>query len=396
MTKRRSSASKGRAPLLLGALAVLALLIFVGGELFAFLTSDLGRVFLYRHTRLGNRAHVVRMIGKRVHEGLRSVGVTPDQTQETVAADAPAMRWHVELPRSGSPMQANAAITREVEKGGGVVLSGREAAVEGGGQSLTLVVGLPGLPTHQVVVVRPGVAKREKGDDEEPAALPEIGLVLFGLGDDVAFDRAVIEREEPFALAIHANGDGHEKLLRDTRAKHREIVLLLPMEPEKYPSQNPGPGAMLVSMSAGKLESMTRAYIKSAGTPVAVANHMGSLATQDEPFVEAVYRALRKDRVSFLHLSPAPRSVCRMLAAREGVAYDEPDRVIDAETKAGRKPALDRAWTEVLERASRRGNALVMMRATSASLEWLDQELAKEGGKRFRLVPVSRVLHRPG
>ena len=113
---------------------------------------------------------------------------------------------------------------------------------------------------------------------------------------------------------------------------------------------------------------------------------MGSMATQDEPFVRALYRALKKEGVGFLHLSPAPRSVCRAMAASEGVAYDVPDFSLDAETAA--------AWDAVLERATNHGDALVMMRATPAALAFLDAQLTKKDGPGFRLVAPSTVLHR--
>ncbi len=401
MPKRRSAAATGRTPLILGALAILALLVFAGGELYAFLSSDLGRVLLYRHLHLGDRAHVVRLIGKRVHAGLRDAGVAPSETKESVRGGTPALRWTVQLSRSGSPMKANAGITREVERGGAVVLSGRERVLDRDGLAVTLVVGLPGFPTHEIVIERPGLpekdaarAKESDGDDAPAAEAPAIALVLFGFGDDAAADRALLKREEPFAVALSAADADHEKMLREARGGAHEIVLLVPMEPERYPTTNPGPGTLLVSMSGAKIESMTRGYLREAGGVIAVANYMGSMATQDEPFVRALYRVLKKEGVGFLHLSPAPRSVCRAMAASEGVAYDAPDFTLDAETKAGRGKALAAAWDAVLERATRHGDALVMMRATPAALEFLDAQFRKKGGPGFRLVAPSTVLHR--
>lgn len=406
MPKRRSAAATGRTPLILGALAILALLVFAGGELFAFLSSDLGRVLLYRHLHLGDRAHVVRLIGKRVHEGLRDAGVAPSETKEAPGSGTAALRWTVLMSRSGSPMKANAAVTREIERGGAVVLSGRERTLDRDGLAVTLLVGLPGFPTHEVVIERAGLPDKEaenahgrsKGEEngDEPAAadVPAIALVLFGFGEDEAVDRAILDREQPFAVALSAAGDRHEKLLRVAKHGKHEIVLLVPMEPERYPTTNPGPGTLLVSMSGARIESMTRGYLREAGGVIAVANFMGSMATQDEPFVRALYRALQKEGVGFLHLSPAPRSVCRAMAASEGVAYDVPDFSLDAETKAGREKALTAAWDAVLERATNHGDALVMMRATPSALAFLDAQLAKKGGPGFRLVAPSSVLHR--
>ena len=65
MVKRRSSAKGNRAPFLVGAIVVGALLLFLAGELFAWAVSDSGRLAVWRHLHLGDRAHAVRIIGRR-------------------------------------------------------------------------------------------------------------------------------------------------------------------------------------------------------------------------------------------------------------------------------------------------------------------------------------------
>ena len=72
MPKRRSSSSGGQASRLLWLLAGLALVIFLGGECFAYLGSDSGRLALFRTTHLGDHAHVVRVVGKHLHAGLKA------------------------------------------------------------------------------------------------------------------------------------------------------------------------------------------------------------------------------------------------------------------------------------------------------------------------------------
>ena len=135
MTKRRSSSAKRRAPAqFLGVLAVLALTVFLLGEAYAFLTGDYGRVLACRYLHLGNRAEIVRILGKRVHEGLANARVPHAAVHEEVVALAGGgtPRWHVELARDGSPMQVNYEVTTAVERGGALVLSGHETAGEGG------------------------------------------------------------------------------------------------------------------------------------------------------------------------------------------------------------------------------------------------------------------------
>jgi polysaccharide deacetylase 2 family uncharacterized protein YibQ len=393
MPKRRSTASRRRTPIVLGALAALALLVFAGGELFAFLASDLGRVMLWRHLHLGERARVVRIVGRRIHQGLDAARVPRDRVHEEVApgGEGGTPHWRVELPADGAPLQVNYAITRAVEQGGGEVLSGRERPGADGAQVVTLEVGVPGRPTHVVDIVRPA---RSSAPEREPART-RVALIVFGLSEDPALALALLARREPIALAVPAAGEGHETLAREAKASGHERVLQIPMEPEDYPRQSPGPGTLLVSMNERRIGSLTRQYLEQAGDVVAVMNLMGAFATQDEPFMTAFYRELRRARVPFLHVAPVARAVCRPLASKLGVAYDEPDLWLDREARADTKAALQRAWRAGLERASARGQAIVALRLTKTSARWLDETLAPRALEGVTLVPLSTLIHHP-
>jgi hypothetical protein len=390
MSKRRSSSPKRRAPLLLGLLAALAVLLFGGGELFAFLRSDTGRLFAWRYLHLGDRARAVRIIGRHVREGLGEAGVPAAQIHEqVVAGSGPALRWRVELPRDGSPMQVNYAVTRAVERAGAAVLSGRERPGKGGALSVTLSIGIPGRPTHELVVTRPGT---DPGSETEDDA--RIAIVLFGLADDPVSAKALLARDEPFAVIAPAVGKDRDPLRRLARDARRELVLQVPMEPEDYPRKNPGPGTLLVNMPPRRIEKLTGDYLDEAGDVVAVSNLQGSFAAQDEPFVTAFYHELKHRGVSFLHLSPPSRSVARPLAAKLGVAYDEPDAILDDEARAARPASLERAWTSVRERARRRQQAIVLLRATPTSVKWAREALAPKRLEGVKIVPLSAVMHR--
>ena len=392
MPKRRtSSKKKGRAPLLLGLLAALALLLFGGGELYAFLRSDGGRFFLWRHLHLGDRAHAVRIVGRHAREGLAAAGVPAASVREEVsgAAGGPAVRWRVDLPRGGSPTQVNFAVTRAVERLGAVVLSGREARGKDGAVTVTLSLGLPGRPTHELVVTRAGV-----DPESEEASETRIAIVLFGLADDPASAKALLGRPEPFAVIAPAIGKEREGIVKLAREANRELVLQVPMEPEDYPRANPGPGTLLVNMPARRIGKLTREYLEQAGKVVAVANLQGSFAAQDEPFMSAFYKELKREGISFLHLAPPSRSVAHQVAANLGVAYDEPDAILDDEARAAAPRTLERAWDAAVERAARRHQAVVLLRATPTSVKWARESLTPKRLGDVRIVPLSAVLHR--
>lgn len=401
MPKRRSKSAKSRTPFLLGVIAALALTLFAGGELFSWSRGDSGRLWIASHLGLGDRAHMVRLVGKQVRQTLERAGVPRESVTETVLNNpkGPALRWRVILPREGSPLQLNSAITRSLDAVGAKVISGREANLDGGGLAVTLKVGLSRLPTHELILVRPG---RPESRPTLPGQKPEvdepngrIALVLFGMGDDPELSRKVCRRTEAFSVAIPAADPRGRQVMELARAANREIVLQVPMEPERYPRVNPGPATLLVTMKPQKIESLARRYLKEADGVVAMANLMGEFATQDETFMRAVYAAVKRANMSFLHVQPAPRSVCRALASQEGVAYDEPDAFIDEPSKRVGDKALDRAWDAALKAARQREHAIILLRVTPTSAAWLDRALAPGRLKGLALVPLTQVIRRP-
>ena len=128
---------------------------------------------------------------------------------------------------------------------------------------------------------------------------------------------------------------------------------------------------------------------------VAVANHAGSLATQDMAVMTALYHELKRRGLPFLHVEPAAGAVCKSLASDLGVGYQEPDAVLDAEPRAAKSRALDARWKQVLAEARERRRLLVMIRATPRLLAWLPGATTAKKLEGVSLVPLSSVLKRP-
>ena len=391
MPKRRSASRENRAPFILGIVAAAALLLFLAGELFAWATSDYGRLAMYRWLQIGDRAQAVRLVGKRIEEGLERARVPASAVQTRIVGGSdPQMRWTVTLEREGAPLLVNHAITRALEAGGAQVLSGKERAGKDGELVVSLLIGVPGHPTHALDIVRPA-----RPDDDAPRERGKLALLLFAAAEDESLLLATIARDEVFAVAVPATGASKSPVLRASHEWRREVVLFMPMEPENYPRVNPGPATLLVNMSPGRIEQSLRRELELASPAVAVANLMGSFATQDESFMTAVYEELKRAHLPFLHVNGVPRSVCRVLASRVGAAYDEPDVMLDAETRRGDAKALDQAWSAAVKRAQERGSAIVMLRVNARSAPWLERAFTAKRLEGVVLSPLSSVIRRP-
>ncbi|MBI1797292.1 MAG: divergent polysaccharide deacetylase family protein [Candidatus Eisenbacteria bacterium] len=390
MSKRKS-----RGPLVtpkaLGVIAAIALALFVIGEGVRFVRSDGGRLLIARATGLGARADLIRLVAKPIRLGLASVAVPRDSVSETpVEGGAAPMRWRVGLAPNASLLQANYAITRSLENAGAVVMSATERWTDPGAESVHMLVGLPHRPTHEVILVRaPGGARAAA------AATARLALVLYGFGDDAAAADSFFTLPQPFAVAVVAGGPASERVMAHARDRSRELVLHLPLEPLNYPRINPGPGALLVSMKSGEITRLTRRYLDQAGAVAAVANHMGSLATQDMTVMRAVYKELKRRHVPFLHVAPAAGAVCRSLASDMGVVYAESDEVLDGETRGDNARALEKRWTAVLAAARKRGHVVALVRATPLTRRWLAHALEPKRLGGVSIVPLASLVDRP-
>ena len=379
------------APRVLGLLAASALGVFLIGESVRAIRSDAGRLTLARTVGVGAREDVVRIVGNQLRLGLAAVRVPRDSIHESVLEHGPAaVRWRIGLRPDASLIQANYALTRALEGHGATVLQGSERPGEGGSQVVRLLVGLPRRPTHEVLLVRGGAAP---GTAPAPA---RIALVLYGFGESGAAADSFFAMRLPFAVAVVPGSRESDKVLQLARQRQREVVLHLPLEPLNYPRINPGPGTLLVTMSPRRIASTVRHHLDKAGAVTAVANHMGSLATQDMTMMTAIYGELKRRHIAFLHMTPAPGSVCKSLAADMGVDYAEPDAVLDHETRGGSSAALDARWAAVLREAHDRGHLVIMARATPLLWRWLPQALSAKRLQGVDIVPLAALLEQPG
>lgn len=385
--KKKSGLPRSRVVLLLVAGAAL---LFLAGEVWKLARSDAGRVLMAARLGLGDPAQVTEIVGREIRRGLIAAGVAPDSIREGPAAAGAAPVWRVGLKPDASLIQTNYAVSRFMSKAGAEVLEGVERPGPYGETVVMLRIGLPHRTLHEVRLVR---AHPPRAGEARPSA--RLALVLYGFTEASAKAEAWLALPVPFAAAILPATPQSARLFRAAAAHQREVVLHLPLEPLQYPHVDPGPGTVLVTMNSSHITSLLRRHLDESGPVVAVANHMGSLATQDMTVMTAVFRELKRRALPFVHVHPAAGAVCKSLASSVGVVYVEPDVVLDTEPRAASTHALDAAWNAALAQARTRGHLLVFMRATPLAAAWLTGATSTKRLAGVNLVPLSSLIARP-
>jgi polysaccharide deacetylase 2 family uncharacterized protein YibQ len=121
-----------------------------------------------------------------------------------------------------------------------------------------------------------------------------------------------------------------------------EIWLHLPMEPENYPNADPGPGALLMSMSTDELRMGIHSAINNIPHAVGVNNHMGSKVTADLRTMTWVMQELKARSMMFIDSRTTVQTVAEEAARAQGVPVNRRHVFLDND----REPAAIRTQLE--------------------------------------------------
>jgi polysaccharide deacetylase 2 family uncharacterized protein YibQ len=113
-----------------------------------------------------------------------------------------------------------------------------------------------------------------------------------------------------------------------------EIWLHLPMEPEEYPANDPGPGAILMSMTTDELRTTLHSAINNIPHAVGVNNHMGSRATADLKTMTWIMQDLKARGLAFIDSRTTVHTVAEEAARAQGVPTNRRHVFLDNEREA--------------------------------------------------------------
>jgi hypothetical protein len=172
-------------------------------------------------------------------------------------------------------------------------------------------------------------------------------------------------------------------------AAGHEVWLHLPMEPEDYPADNPGPGAVLVGMTTDELRSTVRSAINNIPHAVGVNNHMGSKATADLKTMTWVMQEISARGMAFIDSRTTTRTVAEQAARAQGVPTNRRHVFLDNERNA---PAIRKQLDEAVYRCRLDGEAIAIGHLDSVTIEVLAEELPGLAAKGADLVKPSELV----
>ncbi len=271
---------------------------------------------------------------------------------------------------------------------------------------------LPGLP--QYTDVEPG--KPRPTLEERPAAKPQqmaaaassaetwrrnavpfrdlnsrplVAVVIDDVGLDRPRSKRAWELPGPLTMSFLPYAKDLREQAKAARAKGHELMLHLPMEPSGR--NDPGPGALLVSLPDAELRQRTNAALDSFDGFAGVNNHMGSRFTAFKPGMETALRQFKGRGLMFLDSKTSAQSLGDQVAQEMGVPSIVRHIFLDDDESLD---AVRRKLAEAEAVARRQGFVVVIGHPHEATLQALNEWLPGVPSKGLALAPATAVLRK--
>jgi len=229
-------------------------------------------------------------------------------------------------------------------------------------------------------------------EPEKAPARPRVAIIIDDLGNDLSMAQAFLNLPAPLTLSILPHTPFARQVEEKAREKGTEVLVHLPMEPERYPGINPGPGTLLSTMSPDELLETLEKDLDAVPSAKGVNNHEGSKMTAEAELLYPVFTVLKKRGLFFIDSRTTSRSVCRPSARLLRLPFGSRDVFLDHEKDP---EFITGQLRELIRIAQKKGFAIAIGHPGALTLETLGQALP-ELKKQVEIVPVSRLARIPG
>jgi polysaccharide deacetylase 2 family uncharacterized protein YibQ len=218
---------------------------------------------------------------------------------------------------------------------------------------------------------------------------PRVSLVVTGLGLTATQTQAAIDQLPPeITLAFSPYSGELQDWVTKARAAGHEVLIELPMEPLNYPADDPGPQALLASLSpAENLKRLEWVLARSDAVAGLVAN-MGSRFQASARLIRPVLTRLAEKGYLYVDNRSGPTSVVGEVAANIGLPWTYNTRFIDAEAT---RVSIDGRLQQLERTAREKGFALGLAQSYPVTIERVAAWARSLEVKGLALAPASAL-----
>lgn len=218
-----------------------------------------------------------------------------------------------------------------------------------------------------------------------------VGLVLTNLGADPEL-LAQADSELPTAVdfAIRSDTPHLQNVIEDLRAKGRELFLMVPMEPDGYPHNDPGPNPLLTSNSAEENLRRISKHTEDAQGIIGLTPFMGQAFARDTASNEPIASWLSKSGYALLDYSNQNQRSQFVDATKEyGGTYIDNPVILDLILTDEERKLTKLEYMETISK--REGMSIGVIEANPDAISALKEWINSLTKKKITLTPVSSV-----
>lgn len=256
--------------------------------------------------------------------------------------------------------------------------------VKSDGRSL-IDISLAGHLTHRISFIPHTLAPAPV---PAPAERPRIALIIDDMGYDLAIAKRLLRMDAGLSISILPHSPFQKEIATLAHQAGREVLLHLPMEPLEYPEVDPGPGALITSMTPDEMLAVLRRDLDAVPHISGVNNHMGSRLTEDAARIRQVFTILKKRGLFFIDSLTSPRSQCAQVAQLFKLPFAQRHVFLDHTQEAN---AIRFQIKRLISTAKKHGQAIGIGHPYPVTLQVLEEELT-EVKKGVTIVPVSDLI----
>jgi polysaccharide deacetylase 2 family uncharacterized protein YibQ len=249
----------------------------------------------------------------------------------------------------------------------------------------------PELPQRKDTTSSPPQPAGPAQERAGPAKGPSLAVVIDDMGQSVQTARELLQiMGTDLTWAILPYSPDTSEVVALAAANNLEYLLHVPMEPQRYPQIDPGPGSIMVDMPPEQVRAVLINNLEQVPGAVGANNHMGSRFTEDVQGMRIVLQEITSRSLFFMDSLTSPKSKIEEVARdlRTPVAFR--DVFLDNKQNVD---AILRQLRKAEQVARRSGHAVAIGHPYPETLTAL-ATWSKGRDLNVELVPLSLVVQK--
>jgi len=226
----------------------------------------------------------------------------------------------------------------------------------------------------------------------EVPRLLRAAIVIDDMGNDLEAAHKLLALNYPLTFSVLPYLRYTQITAQEAHRSGHEVMLHLPMEPQRNTHASPGEGAILLGMNAAEVQRVVQNDLDSVPYAAGVNNHMGSRATRDAALMAEVMKILADHRLYFIDSRTTAESTALDEARRQRLpAFYRAVFLDDTETVAYTLGQLQ----ELRHTVEQEGMALAIGHPHPTTIAALAKFLPELERADIEMVAPSQIVHLP-